>query len=91
MNSKWPIICRVRLNWLASGNYLKKILKLIFRAFTVCTEKLLKFSFVLPSKTVYLTTSLTNLSLILTLLEFKHGKQSALIVAQLIEITVVNY
>jgi len=91
VNSKWPIICRVRLNWLASGNYLKKILKLIFRAFTVCTEKLLKFSFVLPSKTVYLTTSLTNLSLILTLLEFKHGKQSALIVAQLIEITVVNY
>ena len=79
----------MRLNWSASGNYLKKILKLIFRAFTVCTEKLLKFSFVLPSKTVYLTTSLTNLSPILTLLE--HGKQSALIVAQLIERTVVNY
>ena len=36
-------------------------------------------------KTVYLTTSLTNLSLILTSLEFKHGKQSTLIVAQLIE------
>ena len=38
-----------------------------------------------PSKTVYLTTSLTKLSLMLTPLEFKHGKQSAIIVAQLIE------
>ena len=43
-----------------------------------------KLKLSLPSKTVYLTTSLTNLSLILILLEFKHGKQSALIVAQLI-------
>ena len=42
------------------------------------------------SKTGYLTTSLTNLLLILTHLEFKHGKQSALIVAQLIERAVVN-
>ena len=36
----------------------------------------------LPLKTVYLTTPLTNLSLTLTLLEFKQGKQSALIVVR---------
>ena len=39
----------------------------------------------IPLKTVYLTTSLTNLSLTLTLPEFKHRKQSALMVVQLIE------
>ena len=37
------------------------------------------------------TSKRTNLSLILTLLEFKHGKQYVFIVAQLIERTVVNY
>ena len=45
----------------------------------------------LPLKTAYLTTTSINLSLTLTLLESEHGKQSALIVAQLIEGTVVNY
>ena len=36
----------------------------------------------LPLKIVYLTTSLTTLLLTLTLLEFKHGNPSALIVIQ---------